>query len=245
MLRAARPAQVEPVREDKSVAPAQVDLTRSESLIDPAISQAKFAREIEAYRANEIEYRRRGWLLVRAEFPAVLVVMAAPQLRPSPMLYGLELNFTNYDLVAPSLRFVNPFTGQVLRVNEVQTVFQRKPAIPQGNVAAPAADDAHGAATDHADAQLDQQGEEQAFTIGNLVQGHGDHPAFLCVPGTREYHAHPFHSNDPWMAHRGQGPGTLYHLLNVVWSHGVAPLAGYQIQVNVAMVPQPDVDRIP
>lgn len=241
MLRAAQPA-VEFVREDKRVAPPQADRIRPESLIDPAVSRAKFAREIGAYRANEVEYRRRGWLLVRAEFPEVLLSMAAPQLRPSPILYGLELNFMNYDLVAPSLRFVNPFTGQALRVNEVQAVFQRKPAVPQGNQAAPAADDA---VADHANAQSEQQGEEQAFEIGNLVQGHGDHPAFLCVPGTREYHAHPFHSNDPWMAYRGQGPGTLYHLLNVVWSHGIAPLAGYQIQVNVAMVPQPDIARIP
>lgn len=220
-----------------------------ERLVDPAVSRAKFAREIDAYRAREAEYRTRGWFLVRAEFPEVFVLMAAPQLRPTTIVYGLLLDFRDYDLIAPALRFVNPFTGESLPVKDVPRVHKRlavAPAAVNGRQA-PAAEG--GPCCDsNADAPAQRPVAPQVAPpdqFGNFVQGHGDHPAFLCVAGTREYHAHPYHSNDPWLAHRGTGPGTLHYLLNIVWRHGVIPLVSYQIQVSVNMVPQADPRRIP
>lgn len=220
-----------------------------ERLVDPAVSQAKFSREIRAYRAREAEYRARGWLLIRAEFPEVFVLMAAPHIQQTPIIYGLLLDFRDYDLIAPSLRFVNPFTGEPLSVKHVRPLFQRRIA---------AAVDVNGHQTPVPLDTSDQGGNGDAPARAasapapalarpeqpaNLVQGHGDHPAFLCVAGTREYHAHPYHSNDPWLAHRGSGRGTLHYLLNIVWRHGIAPLAGYQINVSMAL--QLDQSRIP
>jgi hypothetical protein len=69
--------------------------------VDPTVSRAKFDREIEEYRALESDYRRRGWLLVRAEFPEVLVVLAAPQVKPPPIVTGVMLNYVNYDAEPP------------------------------------------------------------------------------------------------------------------------------------------------
>ena len=215
-----------------------------ERLVDPEVCRAKFLREIEAYRAHEAEYQRRGWFLVRAEFPEVFILMGAPQLPTRAIQYGLLFDFSDYDLLAPSLRFVDPFTREPLDVNRVppllkkvvQPSSQREAGQDQPEEGAPAAPEKDGGAPAGALAG----GAEQ---LQNLVQGHGAAPAFLCVAGTREYHAHPYHSNDPWLAHRGTGPGRLHHLLDIVWRHGIIALSGYEVQVN--MVPYHDQRRIP
>ena len=40
-------------------------------------SRTKFDREIADYRAFEADYRTRGWFLVKAEWPVVIVVLAS------------------------------------------------------------------------------------------------------------------------------------------------------------------------
>lgn len=49
-----------------------------EALVDPAVSRAKFDRELAQYRALEDDYLRRGWWLLKAEFPEVFAVFASP-----------------------------------------------------------------------------------------------------------------------------------------------------------------------
>ena len=46
-------------------------------VVDPGVSQAKFDREVAAYRDLEATYRKRGWLLFEAKFPEVFVAFAA------------------------------------------------------------------------------------------------------------------------------------------------------------------------
>jgi hypothetical protein len=219
----------------------------SELLVDPSVSLPKFEREIKSYRSREDEYRKRGWFLVRAEYPEVFVLMVAPQLRPPSIQYAVKLNFTDYDLVPPSLQFVNPFTGEALRANQVTVIGQKRqaalakggmdgatPGTPvAGNGGKPVVTPGPGVVA-------------APFQIGNLVQGHEGHPAFLCLRGTREYHDHPYHSNDPWLAHRGTGVGTLHYLLNVIWQNGIVPMTAYSVQLNVQIgPPQVDWNRIP
>ena len=64
---------------------------------------------------------------------------------------------------------------------------------------------------------------------GNLVQAYPGEPAFICLPGTREYHDNPGHSGDSWLLHRGLGEGTLHHVLDVIHRYAVVPINGYQI----------------
>src|SRR5207247_2738107 len=93
--------------------------------VDPQVSRAKFDREIAEYRQLERDYRRRGWLLIRAEFPSVLVVLAAPQLSPPAIVTGGAFDYTNYDMRPPSVRFVYPFTSDPYKAKDLPTHLKR------------------------------------------------------------------------------------------------------------------------
>ena len=46
-------------------------------VLDPTVSRNKFDREVSKYKQLEDEHIRRGWLLIKAEFPRILMVLAA------------------------------------------------------------------------------------------------------------------------------------------------------------------------
>ncbi len=187
-----------------------------ELLVDPAVSRAKFARELAKFGAMAADRRRQGWWLLEASYPTVLVAFAAPQLRPASVVFGARLDFTNYDLWAPSVRIVNPFTGEPYKFKELhpslwcyRRVVQQQQFIPG---MAPVA------------TQVDQP----------LLLAHSpDDIPFFCIPGVREYHEHPAHSGDSWLLHRGRGEGTLYFLLEKIYQYGVQPLGGYDLQMQI------------
>ncbi|WP_241359668.1 putative metal-binding protein, partial [Escherichia coli] len=56
---------------------------------------------------------------------------------------------------------------------------------------------------------------------------------FLCLPGVREYHDHPAHTGDSWLLHRRSGEGSLHFILESIWKHGVEPLDGFNVMVQV------------
>jgi hypothetical protein len=181
-------------------------------VVDPKVSRAKFDRELAEYRSLESEYRSRGWLLIHAEFPEVLVAMAAPQLKPPAIVTGVMLNYTNYDAAPPSLRLVNPFTGEPYRFKDLLTVMKRSvpgqsfqiPGMPAGG---------------HVMLQVP------------LMQASGpDEVPFLCLAGVKEYHDHPAHSGDSWELHRVTGAGRIVRLLDVIQKYGVAPLVSYTVE---------------
>ena len=67
-----------------------------------------------------------GIFIVEAVFPSVLAVFAARRLQPHPLLlFGVEINFDNYDLVPPSVRIVHPLTREPLRASQVGYKFPR------------------------------------------------------------------------------------------------------------------------
>lgn len=187
---------------------------------DPAVSQAKFDREVGDFRALAAEYGRRGWLLIDATFPKVFVVLAAPQITPSPILTGVLFDYSDYDLRPPSVRLADPFTREPYTAQALPTRLLREietdaPMIPglmpPGAVAA---------------RMVQQQ---------PLMQDYGpEELPFLCLAGVREYHEHPAHSGDRWELHRRAGAGRLVRLLEVIDTYGVQPLNGY----NVGLVPQ-------
>lgn len=70
-----------------------------------------------------------------------------------------------------------------------------------------------------------------------MLQGHPGKPAFLCLPGVREYHDHPAHSGDSWLLHRGQGEGGLQFLADKISTYGSEPVHALQVQMQVGMQP--------
>jgi hypothetical protein len=195
-------------------------------VVDPGVSRAKFDREVAAYRDLEATYRKRGWLLLEAKFPEVFVAFAATKLRPAPIVAAAVVDFTDYDLQPPSVRFVDPFTREKLLASNVGfQMFRRPPmrGVPPEMIAA-----------------MIQQG---AIQVSSLLQSNrpDDYP-FICLPGIREYHDNPAHTGDSWLLHRGSGEGSLAFILEKIWTYGSNPLSAYNIQIQAqvhGMIPNP------
>ena len=190
----------------------------SELLVDPAVSRAKFDRDVDQCRRLGADLRRRGWWILEAEFPDVLVAFVAPQLRPRPVMFGALINFDNYDLWAPSVRIVDPFTAKPLLTREIppHLAFTRRVQGAQ-QVQIPGLGFVQGIAS------------EQPLLIT-----HGpDELPFLCFPGVREYHEHPAHTGDDWLLHRDRGEGTLYFLLEKLARYGLEPVQQFQFGLQI------------
>jgi hypothetical protein len=86
------------------------------SLVDPEVTRLKLERELELWQENAESYLRRGWLLIRRRDLEVDVGFLArlplgPQTVPI-MPACVRLDYTNYDVWAPSVEFIDPFTGE-------------------------------------------------------------------------------------------------------------------------------------
>lgn len=191
------------------------NLAATVQFVDPAVSTAKFDREIEEFRNLEDDYRRKGWFLLRAQFPSVVVMLAAAQLRPPAIVSAICFDYTNYDAQPPSVRLANPFTLEPFRAKDLPTVLNRRIEGPE--VAIPG---------------MPEGARARAMQIQPLMQSHSpDDLPFLCIAGVREYHEHPAHTGDSWELHRASGAGRLARLLETVHRYGVAPLTGYSVQL--------------
>lgn len=84
----------------------------NKQVIDPQISRRKFLLELEKLSAMEAHNRKRGVILIKAEFPDIIVSFMANQLHPAPLIFTVRFNFDNYDLEPISVRFINLFTGE-------------------------------------------------------------------------------------------------------------------------------------
>lgn len=189
----------------------------AQGLVDPVVSRAKFAREVERFLAIGEAHRRRGCWLAKAEFPDVFVVFATDKTQPGSVAFGARLDFSNYDIVPPSVRLANPFTWEPLKAKEAPHPFPRLKRVPVPAEIAAAQPEA-----------------EEGFQVQALLQSYGpEELPFLCLQGVREYHDHPLHSDDPWLAHRTEGCGTLNHLVEQLWTYGVKPLSGWHLQIQV------------
>ncbi|QHO77923.1 hypothetical protein ACH79_40375 [Bradyrhizobium sp. CCBAU 051011] len=188
--------------------------------VDPEVSRVKFERELANYRSMESAYRKRGWILLDAEFPEIFVAFAATKPRPPPIVAAIVLNFTNYDLRPPSVRFVDPFMREPIPAKLLQLQMLRRAAIP--------------GATPETILALAQQGGVQ---MTNMIQYNSpDDRPFICLPGIFEYHNNPAHTSDSWLLHRSSGEGSLAFILEKIWHHGVKPIEHYQVQVQIPAV---------
>ena len=182
-----------------------------EQLVDPAVSRAKFEREVTELWDRRWELHKRGWMLMDATYPKVFVIFAKPEIHPQAVLFGVEVDFANYDLWPLSLKLVNPFTRAPFTYAELkgkQIGFYRL-------------------------RQLNERVEQEDFLQSEDPNG----IPFVCLPGIREYHEHPAHTGDSWFLHRGKGVGTLYYLLEKLFDHGIQPVAGFQVNLQVQIGP--------
>ena len=169
-------------------------------VVDRQVSKVKFDREVDHFRRLSGMHLERGWWLMTVEFPVVEIGFITPKMRPPAMVLCARIDFTNYDMCAPSVQFIDPFTKQLLTLEEIGAPFLRDgPDGPQ-----------------------------------RILQGHPGRPAFLCLPGIREYHEHPAHSGDSWLLHRGQGEGGLLFLADKISTYGSEPISSWQIQLQLA-----------
>ena len=187
-------------------------INAAEQYVDPAVSRAKFDRQLTEYQSLEADYRARGWFLVKAHWPVVIVVLASKKTIPPSIVTAVQFDYTNYDAEPPSIRLVDPFSGRCLPFNELPTrlprmVSEQEVAIPGGAMM-----------------QLNQ--------AQDLMQANSQEDIpFLCIPGVKEYHDHPGHSGDPWEMHRTAGEGRLVHLLGVISKYGLEPVKGFHVNL--------------
>ena len=182
--------------------------------VDPAVSRAKFEKELAEYRSLEADYRARGWFLVKADWPEVIVVLASNKTSPPAIVTAVQFDYTNYDAAAPSVRLVDPFSGRLLLSKELPTRLPRSTTVQEVDMPVPGGIKA------------------QFNTVQDLMQAHSpDELPFLCIAGVKEYHDHPGHSGDPWEVHRSVGEGRLVRLLDVISKYGLDPVQGFQVQL--------------
>jgi len=183
---------------------------------DPLVSRVKFDRQVEEFRALEAHHRSRGWLLVRAEFPEVVVLLATAKTAPIAIVTGVRFDYTNYDAEPPSVQLVHPLSGEPYVAAQAPIALNR--ALPPQPIAIPGAGD-----------------QRQVLLTSHqpLMQAHGpEEIPFLCLAGVREYHAHPAHSGDHWDLHRPVGAGRLVRLLEVIARYGIEPITGFNVQLK-------------
>lgn len=183
--------------------------------VDPEVSITKFHRELAEYRQNADEYRRRGWILVEAEFPRIFVILAAPKLNPPAVVMGVDFDYSNYDAAPPSVTLVKPFTREPYKSKELPNPLNR--ALPPQQIQMPG---------------MPEDQKMQVNAVQAYMQSYGaDEIPFLCVQGVREYHNHPAHSGDVWELHRASGAGRFVRLLEIIYRYGVEPIISYGVQL--------------
>ena len=149
---------------------------------------------------------------MEATFPVVRVAFATVDMKPRVLAIAARIDFTDYDLLPLSVKFVDPFEDRELPAGELLTRLPRRdPAVPPEHLL------------------LAKQGLIPALP---LIQAYGNEPGFLCVPGVREYHANPAHTGDPWELRRAKGEGKLFHILETIWRYGASQIFQFQMQVT-------------
>lgn len=188
-------------------------------VVDPMVSKEKFDQETNLFLNSMATHRKRGIIVLDCAFPDIKLTFCAPQLKPCPVVFSVNINFTNYDLEPLSVKFINPFTYQLLKLPELGNQFIRK----TGEIV---------------------NGKPQ---IVPLALGLPDGTPFICLPGIREYHNHPDHSNDPWLSHRSKGgEGTLGFIIDKLYQYGIMSLNGFMLQMTIQQIPLGiDINRIP
>lgn len=182
-------------------------------VVDPAVSREKFKQEVNGARAHPSFHKQGIWIL-RAEFPIVFVTILTPIKIPllPGTLAAVHIDYSDYDVSAPSILFVDPFTEKPLSYDEILWKFPRTKTIVYPSIS-----------------------QNINETI-NYVQSFDITKPFLCASGVREYHECSAHSGDSWFLHRGKKGNLLVHILTILQHYGSNAIDGVQIQISQNIV---------
>lgn len=188
-------------------------------VIDPVISKVKFRREIETFEAREAFWREKGVIRISTGFPQVRFLFCVTNTKPKAVAFGVELDFSNYDLYPPSVRFIDPFSGRRLMMREMDVqLIQMNQVVPN--------------------APPENVNPFQRIQAQPLLMGRPEDYPFLCLPGIREYHQHPAHTGDSWFLYRGRGEGRLHWIIERLYDHSVGLNLQYQVAYSINLSPQ-------
>jgi hypothetical protein len=85
-------------------------------LTDPEVTRRKVEHELELWDQQVTSYNRRGWIMLRREPPVLDIAFLARLQVGATVVTAIaacvQIDFTNYDLWAPSVEFVDPFTRE-------------------------------------------------------------------------------------------------------------------------------------
>jgi hypothetical protein len=84
-------------------------------LVDPRVSRAKFEREVGNLLSPVVDVRSRGWIVESAVYPTLRVTFLTAHLDFPFAEFTAEMDFTNYDVVPPSVKLLHPVTLQPMR----------------------------------------------------------------------------------------------------------------------------------
>jgi hypothetical protein len=122
--------------------------------------------------------------------------------KPVPQyLFSIRIDYSNFDTVPPSVRIIDPFTG------EITLHTGHAPFITPGQ--------------QELTSLIDRKFEIQNQNI--LLKDHED-KWFFCLRGLKEYHEHPQHSGDSWFLHRTAGKGNILEILDHLQLYSISNL---------------------
>lgn len=100
-----------------------MEYKESLQVADPEVTKIKFATEVSKFRAVEDKYRAKGIICTKISYPDIYFIFAIPKLVPPLIAYSVRINFINYDFEPPSVVFINPFSEELVRRDQVPMVF--------------------------------------------------------------------------------------------------------------------------
>jgi len=100
-----------------------VEYKESLQITDPNVTKIKFDTEVSKFKTVELKYQAKGIICSKITFPNIYFIFAIPKLTPPIIAYSVRINFTNFDFEPPSVVFINPFTEELVKREEVPILF--------------------------------------------------------------------------------------------------------------------------
>ncbi len=179
--------------------------------MEPEVTLTKYNEEIGDFHKVSDVWREKGVFLIHESYPVVEFMFTTPKTRPPAVAFAVRIDFTNYDIEPPSLKFICPFTKKILARDEVLLRFIQV-----------------NKQSDNVDQAIQNQSQLQ-----DLLQSHQNKTPFFCIPGIKEYHDHPAHTGDSWLLYRKKGEGSLGFILDQLYNHSIPFIKGYQLGIQV------------
>lgn len=188
---------------------------------DPEVTLRKWQEELDLFKSNQDNWRRKGVVLVKESFPELEFLFLTYKTNPVGIAFAIRINFTNYDTDPLSVKFINPVTGLAIKRADIPFQFIQV-RIAEG---------------------FDpSSGLPPQVSSLDLLQGLPHMEPFFCIPGILEYHQNPRHSGDSWFLYRKRGEGTLGFILDQLHTYSTAQINSLSINLVVGFQVQPQMN---